>query len=91
MSWSTYLSLILFFDYNYSTHQWIRKIDVFPQELVEIFNGDNILLPAINIVLSNQLSDESNMLSSLDDQGLHAFKTVLKMEYERCLNTGGSD
>ena len=34
MSWSTYLSLILFFDYNYPTYQVIRKIDAFPQELI---------------------------------------------------------
>lgn len=91
MSWSTYLSLLLFFDYNYLTHQMIRKIDVFPQELVERFNGDNIFLSAGDIALSNQLEDASNMLSSLDDQGLHAVKTVLKMEYERCLDKGDSD
>lgn len=91
MSWSTYLSLILFFDYNYPTHQMIRKIDAFPQELIERFNGDDIFLSAGDIAWSKQLDDASNMLSSLDDQGLHAVKTVLKMEYERCLEKGGSN
>lgn len=30
MSWNTYMSLILFFDYNPNTHDTIRQLDVFP-------------------------------------------------------------
>lgn len=38
MTWGTYLSLILFYDYNHMTHTIIRNIDVFPNQLVERFN-----------------------------------------------------
>lgn len=30
MTWGTYLSLILFYDYKHMTHTFIRNIDVFP-------------------------------------------------------------
>ncbi|MEE1057480.1 MAG: hypothetical protein UH239_09580 [Acutalibacteraceae bacterium] len=35
MSWNTYMSLILFFDYNPNTHYTIRQLDVFPYQLDE--------------------------------------------------------
>ena len=38
MTWNTYLSLILFYDYNNSTHEFIRTINAFPDTLVEQFN-----------------------------------------------------
>lgn len=33
MAWSTYLSLVLFFDYNPNTHNAIRQLDAFPYHL----------------------------------------------------------
>lgn len=40
MSWNTYMSLILFFDYNPSTHYTLRQLDVFPYQLDECWlNG----------------------------------------------------
>ena len=35
MSWSTYMALILFFDYNPKSHYAIRQLDVFPYKLDE--------------------------------------------------------
>lgn len=35
MSWNTYMSLILFFDYNPNTHYTIRQLDAFPNRLDE--------------------------------------------------------
>lgn len=35
MSWNTYMSLILFFDYNPNTHYTIRQLDAFPYRLDE--------------------------------------------------------
>lgn len=35
MTWNTYMSLILFFDYNPRTHYTIRQLDVFPYRLDE--------------------------------------------------------
>ena len=43
MSWSTYLSLVFFYDYNKKTHKMIRSTDAFPHELVKRFNeGDKV-------------------------------------------------
>lgn len=38
MTWNTYLSIILFYDYNNTTHDFIRDIRIFPDGLVERFN-----------------------------------------------------
>lgn len=35
MSWNTYMSLILFFDYNPNSHNRIRQLGVFPYKLDE--------------------------------------------------------
>lgn len=35
MSWNTYMSLILFFDYNPNSHYTIRQLDAFPYQLDE--------------------------------------------------------
>ena len=35
MSWNTYMSLILFFDYNPNSHDRIRQLGVFPYKLDE--------------------------------------------------------
>ena len=35
MNWNTYMSLILFFDYNPNSHYTIRKLDAFPYQLDE--------------------------------------------------------
>ena len=33
MTWRTYLALLLFFDYNPMTHDMLRSLNVFPDEL----------------------------------------------------------
>lgn len=35
MTWGTYMALILFFDYNPSSHYTIRQLEVFPNQLDE--------------------------------------------------------
>lgn len=39
MSWSTYLSLVLFYDYNQKTHNLMRSLSLFPTELIVCFNN----------------------------------------------------
>ena len=41
MSWSTFLSLILFYDCNQKTHQVLRSIKAIPQEVMLAFNAGN--------------------------------------------------
>ena len=38
MAWSTYLSLVLFFDHNQKTHKMLRMLSLFPTELITRFN-----------------------------------------------------
>lgn len=42
MTWNTYMSLILFFDYNPNTHNTIRQLDAFPQRLDECWLSGKI-------------------------------------------------
>ena len=39
MTWNTYMSLILFFDYNPNTHYTIRQLGAFPEHLYEFERG----------------------------------------------------
>ena len=88
MSWNTYLSLILFFDYNNETHQMIRSIKVFPEELLSIFNNGE-KDPYSN---SNGIAGiPKTITDKLDEQALHAIRTVVMVEYARCANLPGDD
>lgn len=82
MSWNTYLSLILFFDYTKTTHKMIRNLQAFPAKLVKCLNKTDIDNSA-NLYLeefTNEINDK------LDERALHAIKTVLMLEYARCSN-----
>lgn len=86
MSWNTYLSLIMFFDYNESTHQMIRDISAFPEDLIVRFNDGK---KDVNTEFSlDNLFDNSatEMIMQLDDQALNTLKTTLLVEYARCSN-----
>lgn len=87
MSWSTFLSLLFFFDQNKTTHQLLRQTEVFTDELVSLMNNGRVI-------------DESEMdsvaglpvkaiLNSLDEQGLQSVRTVMMIEYARCKNISG--
>lgn len=82
MSWSTYLALILFYDYNRKTHKIIRKLSAFPHTLIKRFNdGDEPLDLELGLLFK---SDTENILSSLDEQAMSTIKTVFMVEYSRC-------
>lgn len=84
MSWSTYMALILFFDYNQKTHDIIRNISAFPQELIRRFNEGR---DPISFDPTAILGDQAvNIMESLDEQAVATIKTVLMLEYSRCNN-----
>ena len=90
MSWSVYLALVLFFDYNAATHQMIRNISAFPDELIDRFNnGLPFSMSEDGFILGQQAGEVVKMMQSLDEQGLHSLKTVLLVEYARCVNLPG--
>ena len=88
MSWNTYLSLILFFDYNNETHQLIRSIKVFPEDLLSIFNNGRKDLYSS---ASGIAGIPKTITDKLDDQAFHAIRTVVMVEYARCTNLSGDD
>lgn len=82
MSWNTYLSVIMFFDYNLRTHDFIRHIGVFPEELFLHFNpGDNGLSAARR---TETVPGMDKMFESLDENGKDAVGAVVATEYARC-------
>lgn len=82
MSWSTYLSLILFFDCHEATHKLLRSLPAFPYEIFIRFNDGNN--PGdLNLDKFVGISDES-IISKLDEQALYTIRTLMMVEYARC-------
>ena len=84
MSWQVYMSLVLFFDINPSTHDLLHHLGCFPDVLIDTSDGSEM---AKNGQSSN--ADIIEMLSKVDDQALRSIRTVLMVEYARCTNTPG--
>ncbi len=84
MSWNTYLSFILFYDYNKNTHDFIRHLSAFPHTLIKRFNkGQEPHAFEMDMLFD---SDEHKILSALDERALATIKNVLMIEYSRCNN-----
>ena len=89
MSWNTYLSLILFYDYNKKTHKMIRNISAFPHKLIKCFNeGEEPVDFELNMLFKE---DTKNIIDSLDEQAISTLKTILMVEYSRCNNISGEE
>lgn len=87
MSWGTFLSLVFFYDYNERTHNMIRAIGAFP---IDAFKQVNKNDDGSEISLESFMGNEtSNILDVLDEQALHAIRTVIMLEYARCTATPG--
>ncbi|MBQ8475001.1 MAG: helix-turn-helix domain-containing protein [Clostridia bacterium] len=89
ISWNTFLSIIMFYDYNEKTHDLIRSIGAFPEDLFYQFNlgqtEDNSFLSI------GESLNLNNMISELDEDGIRAVKTALVAEYARCKNMGSAE
>ena len=82
MSWSSYLSLILFFDSHNATHKLIRSLPAFPYEIFIRFNdGTN---PGELDLNSFTGPTDDEIISKLDEQALYTIRTVMMVEYARC-------
>ena len=82
MSWSIYLALILLFDNNSQTHDFLRKADLFPEI---VFQNDRAETSDPILSSFSKLSDE-DIRSCLDEKAIHAIETVIMVEYARCNN-----
>lgn len=86
MMWSTYLSMILFFDNNIDTREMLRNSSAYPGEIILRMNdGRN----PDQTLLGQSASELNDILKELDDQARHALKTMLLVEYARCKKLPG--
>lgn len=53
----------------------------------QTYENDSVLYEDL-VLFSKDFRDIYTMLTALDDRGLHTVTTVLKVEHERCLETG---
>lgn len=82
MSWSTYLSLVLFFDHNQNTHKMMRMMSLFPMELITCFNDGQEDIP---LEVSSLLGVQSqNIFDCLDAKAKQTIYSIIMMEYARC-------
>jgi len=87
MSWNTYLSLVMFFDYNSLTHIMLREIGAFPAELIKGFNNGES-----DFLLTHTIAGIPEAITEkLDDKALYAIRTVVMLEYARCADMTGED
>lgn len=87
MSWSTYLALLMFYDYNKKTHHVLRAIGAFPHEIIKRFNDGE---ENINLDAGTFLGDGSqSIINKLDSQALHSIRTMIMLEYARCTQIPG--
>ncbi len=89
VSWSTYLSLLFFFDYNRETHEMLHASGAFPTEIIRKLNfRDPDSEPDLTrLLISANVSED--VLEVLDDHALRSIRTMIMLEYARCsgLNT----
>lgn len=89
MAWSTYLSLVLFYDHNQKTHKLIRQLAIFPQELIIRFNDG---VDYSDFELSSLLGKKSQeIMESLDEQAKGAIRAMVMMEYARCKTSSNNE
>ena len=81
MSWSVYLSLILFFDYHAGTHELLRSLPAFPAQIIRRINEGVVLEETYSEKPAHELDD---ILGELDERGRSIFRTMLQIEYARC-------
>lgn len=86
MTWSNYLSLILFFDNNVDTREMLRKLPAYPRDLFLRMNEGK---SPDQTLLGQSAGELNDILKELDDQARHALKTMLLVEYARCKKIPG--
>ena len=87
MSWTTFLSLVLFYDCNQKTHQMLRSIKAIPQEMMKKFNAGNETKEVNLGIFLGEGAD--TIIESLDEQAKRSIRTMILVEYARCTSTPG--
>jgi len=80
LSWNTYLSIVMFFDYNQRTHDLLRGTGAFPEDLFYQFNPGADRVPESSL---SQIPELNAMFLKLDEAGKNAVRASLVSEYAR--------
>jgi len=82
LSWNTYLSIVMFFDYNCRTHDLLRSSGAFPEDLFYQFNpGDEKVSKGSSFEAIPELN---KLFFALDESGKNSVRGVVVCEYARC-------
>ena len=81
LSWNTYLSIVMFFDYNCKTHDLLRGIGAFPEDLFYQFNPGEENIGEASFSNAPELD---RLFAELDAGGKNAVRASLIAEYARC-------
>ena len=86
ITWGTYLSLLLYFDYNSKTHAMLRDLKIFPELLLQAINADGSNPYERNMTFPG-VPDE--VFKKLDAQAFQSIRTVIMLEYAKCEKISG--
>ncbi len=81
LSWNTYLSIVMFFDYNSRTRDLLRGCGAFPEDLFYKFNpGDDKSQESTFV----EVPELNKLFFCLDNAGKNAVRAAVVSEYARC-------
>lgn len=87
MSWTTFLSLVLFYNFNQKTHQMLQSVNAIPQEMMKKFNAG---IETRELNMETFLGEGADaIIESLDEQAKRSIRTMILIEYARCTSTPG--
>ncbi len=89
ISWNTFLSIIMFYDYNSRTHDLIRSIGAFPEDLFYQFNLG--MASGDSLEKAGECLGVEEMLDDLDEAGKRTVKITVASEYARCKNLSSAE
>lgn len=83
MNWSRYLSLIFYFDNNYATNEFLKKMGIFPDWFVKYINTGDYFISSNEIRVNEERYKISEIVSDLSNQELNNLKDVIEIESKR--------
>ena len=88
LSWNTYLSIVMFFEYNCKTKNLLRGTGAFPEDLFYQFNpGENHQ----GTSSFSEVPELNRLFIELDEGGRNAVRALLIAEYARCTKCDKSE
>lgn len=80
INWSRYLSLIFYFDNNYATNEFLKKMGIFPDWFVKYINNGDYFISSSEIRMNEERYKISEIVSDLSNQELNNLKDVIEIE-----------